>query len=155
MATQAQTIPIRIYRGEEHLMLAAPLPGLAPENIWITISGEKISIQGEERGPGQHGRDVIVDEWAIGPYYREVELPEPVDGPLTNATYGNGVLILSMPKSKETRHDAHASFRLHPIEATHGERVGHSGMDIHPTAAVQHGKKHRAEKKGEAKISTR
>jgi HSP20 family protein len=155
MATQAQTIPVRIYRGEEHLMLAAPLPGLEPENIWITISGEKICIQGEERGPGQRDRDVIVDEWSIGPYYREVELSEPVDGPLTNATYGNGVLILSMPKCKETRHDAHASFGLHPLEATHGERVGHSGMDINPKAAVQHGKKHRAEKRGETKVSTR
>ena len=41
MAMQAQTIPVRIYRGDEHVMLAAPLPGLAPENIWVTISGEK------------------------------------------------------------------------------------------------------------------
>src|SRR5947207_1666187 len=122
MAMQAQTIPVRIYRGDEHVMLAAPLPGLAPENIWVTISGEKICIHGDEHGPGQHDRDMIADEWSIGPYYREVKLPEPVDGPLTNATYGNGVLVLSMPKCKDTKPDTHASFRLHPVEATHGER---------------------------------
>ncbi|HTM10895.1 MAG TPA: Hsp20/alpha crystallin family protein [Verrucomicrobiae bacterium] len=155
MAMQAQTIPVRIYRGDEHIMLAAPLPGLEPENIWITISGEKVCIQGDERGPGQRGRDMIVDEWTIGPYYREVKLPEAVDGPLTNATYGNGVLVLSMPKSKEARPNSEASFKLHPIEATHGERIGHTGMDIHPKAAAQHDKKHRAEKKGDDKVSMR
>jgi HSP20 family protein len=155
MATHAQTIPVRIYRGDEHLMLAAPLPGLEPENIWITVSGRKVCIQGDERGPGQRSRDTIVDEWTIGPYYREVELPEPVDGPLTNATYGNGVLVLSMPKSESTKPDSHASFKLHPIEATRGERVGHTGMDINPRAAAQHDQKHKAEKSGDAKVSTR
>jgi HSP20 family protein len=155
MGSQAQTIPVRVYRGEEHLMLAAPMPGLEPENIWITISGDKVCIQGEERGPGQRDREVLIDEWSIGPYYREVALPEAVDAPLTNATYGNGILVLSMPASKEAKPSSEASFRLHPIEATHGERIGHSGMDVHRKATGQHDKKHKAEKGSEAKISSR
>jgi HSP20 family protein len=42
---------------------------------------------------------MIVEEWAIGPYYRELELPQAVSGQLTNATFGNGVLTLAMPKT--------------------------------------------------------
>ena len=43
---------------------------------------------------------MLVEEWRIGPYYREISLPQPVDGNLTNATYGNGVLLLSMPRAQ-------------------------------------------------------
>jgi HSP20 family protein len=148
MATERQTIPVRIHNAEEHLVLAAPLPGLEPENISVTIAGTKVTIIGEERGPGQHRRDVVLDEWTIGPYYREVTLPEAVDGKLTNATYGNGVLVLSMPKLQEGRAAEAASFKLHPIEATRGERIGHKGMEVQPAAAVEHEKKHQAEEKG-------
>jgi HSP20 family molecular chaperone IbpA len=56
-------------------------------------------IMGDERDPRQHGDDVIADEWTSGPYYRDISLPMRVDGSLTNATYGNGVLLRSMPKS--------------------------------------------------------
>ena len=155
METQAQTIPVRIYEAEEQLILAAPLPGLDPENISVTFAGNKVAIKGKERGPGQHRRDVIMDEWTIGPYYREVTLPEPVDGNLTNATYGNGVLVLSMPKRHGAEAALGASFHLHPVGAMHGERIGHTGTDIHPKAAVKHDKKHKEEKRGEAKISSR
>lgn len=155
MESQAQTIPVRVYRGEEHIMLAAPLPGLEAENISVTIAGNSVSIQGEERGPGQRDREMIIEEWTIGPYHREIKLPEMVDAELTNATYGNGILVLSMPKCKHTQPDSHATFKLHPIEATRGERIGHSGMDLRPKAAAEHDKKHRAEKRSEEKISSR
>lgn len=155
MASQAQTIPVRVYRGKEHIMLAAPLPGLEPENISVTINGDTVNIQGDERGPGQRDREMIIEEWSIGPYHREVKLPEMVDAELTNATYGNGILVLSMPKCKHTQPDSHATFKLHPIEGARGERIGHSGMDVGQKAAAQHDKKHKREKGREAKISSR
>ncbi|HEY1371725.1 MAG TPA: Hsp20/alpha crystallin family protein [Candidatus Binatia bacterium] len=155
MASEAQKIPVRVYRGEEHIMLAAPLPGLEPENISVEIAGDTVRIQGDERGPGQRDREMIIEEWAIGPYFREVKLPEFVDAELTNASYGNGILVLSMPKSKDTQANSHASFRLHPVDSMHGERIGHTGTAVHPKAAVEHDKKHQQEKHSEAKISSR
>ena len=146
MEAESQKIPVRIYDRDQHIILAAPLPGLEPENISVTVERNKVTIMGEERGPGQHGLDVIVGEWTIGPYYREVSLPQIVDGSLTNATYGNGVLVLSMPKCKEGESASEANFQLHPVGATHGERVGHSGMEIHRTSTFEHDQKHQAEK---------
>jgi HSP20 family protein len=70
MTSVSQTIPVRIYDREQQIILAAPLPGLEAEDISVTVAGNKITIMGEERGPGQHGPDLIVDEWTIGPYYR-------------------------------------------------------------------------------------
>jgi HSP20 family protein len=74
MEHQLQTIPVRVYDRDEHIILAAPMPGLEPENISIEIEGTKVTIKGEERGPRQHSADLIVDEWTIEPYYREVSL---------------------------------------------------------------------------------
>ena len=35
MEHQLQAIPVRIYDRDEHIILAAPMPGLEPENISI------------------------------------------------------------------------------------------------------------------------
>ena len=135
MTTEFQTIPVRIYNREKHIVLAAPLPGLEAENISVTIVGNKIVIRGEERGPRQHGTDVILAEWSIGPYYREISLQQAVNAPLTNATFGNGVLVLSMPKATENDPKSEVSFKLQPITATRGESIGHIGSEIHPNSS--------------------
>jgi HSP20 family protein len=135
MTNEFQTIPVRIYDREKHIVLAAPLPGLEAENISVTVGGERIVIRGEERGPRQHGTDVILSEWSIGPYYREISLQQPVKGPLTNATYGNGVLVLSMPKAEKNEPKSEISFKLQPIAATRGEWIGHIGSEINPSSS--------------------
>lgn len=142
MANEVQTVPVRIYRTQDHLMVASPMPGLKPEDISVTISGRQITLRGENRGTGQHGLDLVLDEWSTGPYYRDVTLPENVNGNLSNATYGNGVLVLSMPKTASGEEAADANFQLRAIEATRGERVGHIGKKMHPTTTQEHAKKH-------------
>src|SRR5581483_2013092 len=116
----------RLYETEDRLMLAVPMPGLEPEDILVVIDGTRVTIHGAERGPHQHERRLLITEWTIGPYHRELDLPGPVDGPLTNATYDNGVLVLSMPKARTGAGTA-AEIRLEPVEATRGEHVGHVG----------------------------
>ncbi|MBI4527537.1 MAG: Hsp20/alpha crystallin family protein [Deltaproteobacteria bacterium] len=143
MIGQRQTIPLRVYQTDNQIMLAAPMPGLEAEDISVTIAGDHIEIRGEDRGPGQDQRDLLVEEWRIGPYYREVSLPQPVNGALANATYGNGVLILSMPKlEKGATQGTRVDFQLQPVGPGRGERIGHTGRDMHPMETQQHLKKH-------------
>src|SRR5690242_13409256 len=94
---QPVPVPVRVYITDNRIMVVAPMPGLEPENISVTIAGDQVTLRGEERGPRQHAREMVVNEWTIGPYYRELVLPAPVQGARTNATYGNGVLVLAMP----------------------------------------------------------
>jgi len=143
---QTKTIPVRVYQIDDRIMVAAPLPGLEPEDITVTIAGVRVTIRGVERGPGQHERDLLLAEWTVGPYYREVLLPQPVNGALANATYGNGVLVLALPKMEHEQPEVAAEFRLQAIGATtHGERVGHSGSMISPMTTQEHQQKHDAE----------
>ena len=74
----------------------------------------------------------------MGPYYREVVLPQPVDGALTNATYGNGVLVLSMPMLHQGEQGGYTEFRLEADKGARGQRVGHTGSDIQPTTSRKH-----------------
>src|SRR5581483_4634760 len=94
-------IPVRIYQSEGLFGIAAPLAGLEPDDIRVTIAGKRVTIDGRERGPRQHDRDLVKAEWSVGPCHREIVLPENVDGSLANATYGNGVLVLTIPKAKK------------------------------------------------------
>jgi HSP20 family protein len=132
---QYQSVPVRIYQSANQIAMALPIAGLEPEDITISIDGKRVTISGRERGPRQHGLDLLTAEWTIGPYYREVVLPENVDGSLANATYGNGVLVLTLPK---TPSGVRAEFTLEAIQATRGERVGHTGRDIRRMTTRQH-----------------
>jgi len=76
--------------------------------------------------------DLKLAEWGIGPYFREVSLDQPVNGAMTNATYGNGVLVLSIPKAKSGT-GSNTQFQLKAIEPIRGERIGHTGSEIRPT----------------------
>jgi HSP20 family protein len=139
---RTQQIPVTIYRSDDRITLTAPMPGLAPEDITITIMDKLVTLHGEDHSPGQHYLDFILNEWTVGPYSREVSLPESVRGDLANATYGNGVLVLSMPKADAKEQARAASFQLQPIGSTRGERIGHVGKGIHPATTTEHVKKH-------------
>lgn len=138
-----QEIPVRIYRTDDLLMLVAPMPGLEPGDVSVTIDDDRVVVHGEERGPRQHERDLLLAEWTIGPYRREVTLPDAVSASLTNATYGNGTLVLSMPRATKDRPPARGVIRLQVVEATRGEHVGHTGHDIRPTTTAEHRRQRR------------
>jgi HSP20 family protein len=142
MEINKQRIPVRIHRSNDRVTLSAPMPGLAPEDISITISDASVTIRGEDHSPGQHDLDLILNEWTIGPYEREVTLPQKVRGDLANATYGNGVLVLSMPTAEPGEKVGDVSFHLQPVGPTRGERVAHAGTEMHHTTTAEHMKKH-------------
>jgi HSP20 family protein len=119
-------VPVRVYQSENRIMVAAPLPGLEPEDILVTVEGNRVTIDGERRGVRQDERDLLITEWEIGPYHRDLELPESVDGRTANASYGNGVLVLMLPKGGQS--GGKTEIRLEAIEPTVGMRVGHSGQ---------------------------
>jgi HSP20 family protein len=130
---QAKRLPVRIYQSENQFALAAPVAGLEPGDITVAIEGKRVTIQGKERGPHQHDLDLLKAEWTIGPFFREVVLPKNVDGSLANATYGNGVLVLTMPKANGREKPTRTEFTLEAIEPTRGERIGHVGHKIQNT----------------------
>jgi HSP20 family protein len=130
---QQQSIPVQIHQAADLFVLAAPMPGMEPADISVRIDGERVVIRGDYRGSRQDLPEVLISEWTIGPYYREVVLPEAVNGALTNATYGNGVLVLSMPRLVSEQQRGPAEFRLEAVTDTRGQYINHVGSALEPT----------------------
>src|SRR5262245_52390945 len=141
MTPQQQTVPVQVHQTDDLLVLAAPMPGLEPQDISICISDAQITIRGDYRGSRQDRPEVLISEWTIGPYYRQVVLPEAVNGELANATYGNGVLVLSMPVLESSQQGGVNEFRLEAVNDTYGQHIGHTGSERKPTTSRTRGRK--------------
>jgi HSP20 family protein len=155
-----QEVPIKLYRTPDRLTVAAPMPGLLPEDITIEVTanhhlvlhgalrGVPADVQVFRRLERPHGRsrrkqpkvveeqrEMLVDEWTVGSYQREIELPMPVDGTLATATYGNGVLVVALPLAKRT---SPARVNLERVGMSRGERVGSVGHPVEPRSTAEH-----------------
>lgn len=134
--SSAQQIPVKVYRGTERLMIAAAMPGLEPEDILVEVTAEgSLSLHGLERGELKGEKEVLLDEWNPGPYHRRLDLPAAVDGELANLSYGNGVLVVTLPLAERTRP---ARLSLERTGPARGERVGSHGHPVRPTTAEEH-----------------
>jgi HSP20 family protein len=125
-----QEIPVKVYRSAERLTLAAPMPGVEPEDITVAITEDGLLVlDGDLRGVLKGDKDVLADEWTPGPYHREYRLPHPVDGAMANVTYGNGVVVVALPLSERTR-----PARLLPQHTAlaRGELFGNTGHPVRP-----------------------
>jgi HSP20 family protein len=140
-----QALHVRVYQTDGRMIVAAPMPGLEPDDISVHIGPRRVVIRGRERGPHQHRLRLLRADWTVGPYYGEVELPEAVDGALTNVTYGNGVLVIVMPKTKEDTRGRVVEIRPVKVGPGRGEWVGHAGRVVRPVSNAEHLRKHGAD----------
>jgi len=100
---KVQQVPLKVYRGVSHLTVAAPMAGMEPEDITAEITQDgRLLLDGEVRAVLKDVKELLLDEWSVGAYYRDYLLPEYVDGSQTTATYGNGVLVVAMPLATYT-----------------------------------------------------
>jgi HSP20 family protein len=85
-----QHIPVKVYRTDQRLMVAAPMAGLEPENIVVEVTAEdRLILRGDLRGRLKEVKELLLDEWSVGVYHRELALPVAVNATCANVTYGN------------------------------------------------------------------
>ncbi|GHO45503.1 Hsp20/alpha crystallin family protein [Ktedonospora formicarum] len=120
-----QHIPVKVYRTSGRLMVAAPMPGLQPEDIGIEVTADnRLILQGEIRGLLKDIKELVTDEWSVGGYQREMTLPAMVDAEQANVTYGNGVIVVTFLISAKT---IPARLTVPRVAPDHGVRVGNVG----------------------------
>jgi len=120
-----QHIPVKVYRTDERLMIAAPMAGLEPENIVVEVTNDdRLILHGDQRALLKEVKELLLDEWSVGVYHRELALPVPVNAACANVTYGNGVLLVALPISDQT---SPARLTLERVTPTHAEHKGNAG----------------------------
>jgi HSP20 family protein len=123
--TDATAIPINMYENDREVMVVAPMPGVAAEDISVEVRDDgTLTLSARMHGEGQERIDYLLREWSYGPYQRTVELPRRVDARRANLSYGNGVLAVALPKAQATEP---AMLAVAETGHARGMTAGHSG----------------------------
>lgn len=125
---QAQPVPVNVFETENEVMVVAAMPGIEADNVEITVENDTLTIRGQKRGPGQENHRYLRREWSYGPYERSIELPMQVDLDKANASYGNGIVTIALPKAA-SRRARRIEIELDQKGTARGERVGHRGTE--------------------------
>ncbi len=85
-----QRVPVNVYETTEALVIVAPLPAVASEDVNLELRDGRLRLWAHLRSAAP--RDYLVHEWDYGGYEREVTLPEGYGAGL-EATLANGQLV--------------------------------------------------------------
>src|SRR6516225_8871631 len=81
-------MPIDVMENDSSYVVRATLPGIQPDDVQITITGDTLTIHGESRTEDEHkGHNWIVRERRGGAFYRSIMLPSPVNSDQAQAQY--------------------------------------------------------------------
>ena len=90
-----------VYEEGDNLIVETQLPGIKPEDIDINIEHGTLTIRGQTKTEQERKeRNYLVREHRSGSFSRSLRLPETIDPDGCQATYENGVLRLTLPKSE-------------------------------------------------------
>jgi len=97
-------LAVDMYQTDNELVVKAPLPGVKPEDVEITITGDTLTIRGAIKAEQEIKREnYFRQERRFGSFARTLTLPLPVQAEKAEATFDNGLLTLTIPKAAEAR----------------------------------------------------
>jgi len=97
-------LAVDMYQTANDVVVKAALPGLKPEEVDISITGDILTIKGEHKEEQEvKQEDYFYKEHRYGGISRSVAIPVQVKSDKAEATFENGVLTLTLPKAEETK----------------------------------------------------
>lgn len=93
--------PVNLYETDDGYVLIAPLPGLDPGQVELSITGETLTLRGERRRPeGVAEESYRRQERVLGRWSRSITLPDRVESDRIAATFVHGLLTVTIPKAE-------------------------------------------------------
>lgn len=95
---------IDLYEGSDGWTMHVELPGVRHEDVSVSVENGVLSLEVKKPSPEEmKDRAALLRERAFGTFRREVSLPEGVDAERVEASYKDGVLVLSLPKREDAK----------------------------------------------------
>ena len=95
---------VDIRETEDAYEVMADLPGFDKKDVEITLENSVLTLRGERKWEGEQGEQAYRRiERAYGEFTRSFSLPTQVDAEKVDASFQDGVLTISIPKSEESR----------------------------------------------------
>ncbi len=105
---------VDVIEGEKGYTVSAELPAMKPEDLNVSVQGDRLVIRGEKKSEKSERNDddvVIRSERYFGVVQRSLNLPHDADLDAISADFSDGVLLLTIPK----RQGANKNSRQIPI----------------------------------------
>jgi len=95
---------VNVSEDPEHVYVRAELPGVAPDDLDITIKDQNLVLRGERKIPTEE-KDVNYHrrERESGFFRRVLKLPTPVDPNKVEAACKDGILTITLAKPEEIK----------------------------------------------------
>lgn len=95
---------IDVHETDDELVVTAALPGVNPEDVEMTITGQTLTLRGDFKADEAITREqYLYRERRFGSFNRTIQLPVRVQGERAEATFSDGILHLSIPKAEEVK----------------------------------------------------
>ncbi|MBP1875961.1 HSP20 family protein [Ensifer adhaerens] len=96
--------PINLWMGEDSVAVTAELPGIAPDDVDLTVRENTLTLTGERGSPAEGEKCVWHRrERVYGNFSRTVQLPFRVDPEQVEARFANGLLEVELHRPETDR----------------------------------------------------
>ena len=99
------TLPtVDMYQTDEDIVVKASLPGVKPDDIAISVTGDVLTLRGSAtEETARENATYYMRERRQGEFSRSLPLPAAVAADKAKADFENGVLTLTLPKAEEIK----------------------------------------------------
>lgn len=96
----ASELALDMYETDDYVVVTAALPGVKPEDVEITITGDVLQIKGESKSETKDEKATYLrQERRYGAFSRTIALAAPIQAEKADAKFKDGVLTLTIPKA--------------------------------------------------------
>jgi HSP20 family protein len=97
-------LAVDVFQTDDEVILKAPIAGVRPEDLEISITDEVINVKGERKEESEVKREnYLCQECYWGGFSRSYVLPVAVVGDKAQASLKNGILTIKIPKQEKTK----------------------------------------------------
>jgi HSP20 family protein len=97
-------LAVDVYETENDVVVKSAIPGVKPDDIDISLTGDVLTIKGESKFEEEvKDENFVRREMRYGSFSRTVTIPAPVIADKAEADFENGMLTLTLPKAEETK----------------------------------------------------
>lgn len=97
-------LALDVFQNEDEVIIKAPIAGVNPENLEISITDEVVTIKGTRHQEEEvNEENFFAQECYWGAFSRSYLLPVAVDSENAQAKLQNGILSIKIPKHEKTK----------------------------------------------------
>ena len=99
-----KSAPVDVGETDKAYEVTAELPGMDEKNIEVKLANGSLTIKAEKQEDKEEkDKDYYIRERSFGSFLRTFQIPDGVDQDKIDASYKNGVLTVTLPKSVEAQ----------------------------------------------------